>query len=346
MKKAAVIGHFANGLSYSDGQTVKTKTLTQSLCDHYGAEEVLKVDTHGWSRNALEFVGKIRKAAVQAENLIMMPAQNGLKIIAPLLYLARHRCAIHYVVVGGWLPELIKGRRALKRILQKFDGIYVETQTMKRNLEDQGFANVMVMPNCKVLQPLSEDTLVYTHAEPYKLCTFSRVMKEKGIGDAVDAVQAVNTRLGRRVYELDIFGPVDPGQKEWFASLQKRFPDYIRYGGGVPFDQSVETLKAYYALLFPTRFYTEGVPGTILDAYAAGIPVIAARWESYADIVSEATGIGYPFDQPKALENILLSLAEAPAGLNGKKAACLRRFREYTPDSVINILLSGLDTSG
>mgnify|MGYP002519543662 CR=1 FL=1 len=31
--------------------------------------------------------------------------------------------------------------------------------------------------------------------------------------------------------------------------------------------------------------YTEGVPGTIIDAYAAGLPIISAKWLNYGDIL-------------------------------------------------------------
>ena len=63
-------------------------------------------------------------------------------------------------------------------------------------------------------------------------------------------------------------------------------------------------MKYYFALLFPTRFYTEGIPGTILDAYAAGIPVICSRWESCADVVDDGvTGITYPFEDMQMLKH-------------------------------------------
>ena len=99
---------------------------------------------------------------------------------------------------------------------------------MKRTLEAQGFKNIFVMPNCKYLTPLSVDELVYNTEAPCKLCTFSRVSKEKGIGDAVEAVKAVNEKLGRTVYTLDIYGQVDSDQIEWFDELKKEFPEYIR----------------------------------------------------------------------------------------------------------------------
>jgi hypothetical protein len=72
-------------------------------------------------------------------------------------------------------------RKSLTKALKKFDGIYVETSTMKKALEREGFENVLVMPNCKKLTVLSENDLIYPAGAPYKLCTFSRVMKEKGI---------------------------------------------------------------------------------------------------------------------------------------------------------------------
>lgn len=57
-------------------------------------------------------------------------------------------------------------------------------------------------------------------SEPLPLCTFSRVMKEKGIEDAVNAVKSVNKYFGRVVYTLDIYGQVDSNQTGWFDNLR------------------------------------------------------------------------------------------------------------------------------
>jgi glycosyltransferase involved in cell wall biosynthesis len=58
--------------------------------------------------------------------------------------------------------------------------------------------------------------------------------------------------------------------------MQKRFPEYVVYGGVVPFNKSVEVLKDYFAVLFPTYYEGEGFAGTIIDAHSAGVPIIAS----------------------------------------------------------------------
>ncbi len=199
------------------------------------------------------------------------------------------------------------------------------------------------MPNCKELTPLSIYELVYKSDTPYKLCTFSRVMKEKGIEDAIEAVKAVNRKLGKTVYTLDIYGQVDVEEIDWFDTLKNSFPEYVTYGGVVQFDKSVEVLKNYFALLFPTHFYTEGIPGTIIDAYAAGIPVISARWQSFYDIVDDrVTGIGYEFNCIEEFEQILFDLEKCVDGFNKLKINCLEKSKHFLPNDTIKIICEKL----
>ena len=343
MKKVSVIGHFAPGLDYLDGQTVKTRILAKALEDAFGQEQVLRFDTHGGKRTLIKSPFIVGKALRKSQNVVMLPAHNGLRVFARLLPLLRplfRGRKIHYVVIGGWLPRLLENQKGLKKTLKKFDGIYAETDTMKRTLEALGFGNIRVLPNCKELTPLSEDELIYPSGEPYRLCTFSRVMREKGIEDAIEAIKSINEAAGKTVYTLDIYGQVDAAQTEWFEKLQKDFPAYVRYGGLVPFDKSVEVLKDYFALLFPTRFYTEGIPGTIIDAYAAGIPVIGARWESFSDIVEEGvTGLGHEFENVEDLKNKLIYAAANTETLLSMKSDCLAYSKRYLPSEVAEILI-------
>ena len=344
--KISVIGHFAYGKTFLDGQTVKTKIFTEELKNKLGEEQVLTFDTHGGWKSLIKAPLQVLSALRKSENILIFPAHNGLRVYAPLLSFFRFffkKRKLHYVVIGGWLPDFLKKRKALSNTLKKFDAIYVETSTMCRALSAQGFANVSVIPNCKRLNVLSSDNLVYTLNAPYKLCTFSRVMKKKGMGDAIAAISRVNESIGQHFFSLDIYGPVDESEIDWFNSLSSSFPEYVKYCGPVPFDKSVEVLKDYFALLFPTRFYTEGVPGTIIDAYTAGIPVISARWESFADVVDDGvTGVSYEFENVDDLTARLFEIANDPSIINSKKPACIKKAAEFTPESALTELIKRL----
>ena len=345
MKAICIIGHFGFGKEMLDGQTVKTKTVTAELERQLGADQIVKIDTHGGARVLPRGILQAYKGFRHCKNIIIFPAQNGIRVFAPLCaVLNRHfHRKLHYVVIGGWLAEFLKEHGRLKKALKQFSGIYVETNTMKQALQTSGLANVVLMPNFKDIRVLSESELVYSKGEPYRLCTFSRVTPKKGIEDACRAVMSINSSAGRTVFALDIYGPISKEDGAWFASIRSEFPAYIRYMGAVPYEKSVEVLKDYYALLFPTRFYTEGIPGTMLDAYAAGIPVISACWESFSDIVDEhAVGLGYAFGDIQDLIRILTDVAESPEVLNAMKPTCIQKARRYRPEVAAAILLNHL----
>lgn len=343
MKKLCVIGHFGLGEELLNGQTIKTKNVTKELKRILGNDQVHIIDTHGGMKSYKSLPFKVFSALKNSENIVFFPAHNGVKVISPLLLIENiifHK-KLHYVVIGGWLPSLVKKKRLLRYMLKKLDGIYVETSTMKKALEIQGFDNVIIMPNFKDLLILKANELNYEYNEPFKVCTFSRVMKEKGIEDAINAVSQINNEMGRIVLKLDIYGQVDSTQLEWFEGKKNNFPEFINYRGCVDPSKSVNTLKNYYALLFPTHFFTEGIPGTIIDAYAAGVPVIAARWESFDDIITDnVTGFGYEFDSFESLKEMLkFSVSNKKIFLSCKKE-CILKANEYMPSVAIKKLIS------
>ncbi len=344
MKQVTVVGHFAFGESYLDGQTVKTKTVTVALRERFGEAAVATIDTHSGFKRCLSLFFELRRALKESRHVLILPAHNGLRVIAPLLvYLNRkYGRGLHYAVIGGWLSSFLHGKPRLTKALQAFDGVYVETTAMRHALSERGFTNLAVMPNAKEL-PLLPDSPPPASAVPYPLCTFSRVMRQKGIEDAITAVRAVNESQGHTVFSLTVYGPVDSAETTWFENLKLTFPPYVTYGGSVPFDESVDTLRRYSALLFPTRFYTEGVPGCVLDAYAAGVPVIASRWENFDDVVEdEVTGYGYDFADSAALTRVLTALASDPARLAVLRPACLVRAKAFQPARAFAPLFAAL----
>ena len=344
MKKICIIGHFGFGQTLMNGQTIKTKIIASEIEKHFGSDNVVLLDLAGGIKKIPALLVKIPPVLCSCSSLIMLPVENGLRFLTPVLRFWNTflRRKLHYVVIGGWLPEFIAGKKHILNGLKHFNGIYVETNTMKKALTELGLDNLYVMPNFKRLRVLDESELVYSESSPHKLCTFSRVMKEKGIETAVNAVKSVNDELGYTAYTLDIYGQIDENQTEWFENLKSTFPDYIKYGGIVPFDKSVEVLKDYFALLFPTYYEGEGFAGTLVDSYSAGIPVIASDWKYNSEIINENTGYVYPIKHPEKLVDILKSAEANPAIMLKKKKLCVKEAEKYSIDKSVQVLISNL----
>lgn len=345
MYKVGVCGHFGEGKNLLNGQTVKTKLIAEELKVAFPSQLVGLIDTHGWKSNPILLLIKCVLLIKNSENIIILPAQNGVSVLLPLFLIINklfHR-KLHYVVIGGWLPELLVEDHKLKSKVSRFDGVYVETHSMIKALNKIGLDNVNYLPNFKRLKIVEENDLNYIREEPFRLCTFSRVMKEKGIEDAIKSVKLVNSFFGRKIYTLDIYGQVDEKYKERFDELIKDFPDFISYKGVVNFDESVEVLKDYFALLFPTFYKGEGFAGTILDAYAAGVPVIATNWRYNGEIIKEKyDGLLYDYKENKKLQEILIDIQLNPDIINNMRKNCLKRAKEYTPETVINSFIKYL----
>lgn len=170
------------------------------------------------------------------------------------------------------------------------------------------------------------------------LCTFSRISKEKGIEDAIDAVQYLNDKYGFVAFTLTIFGQSDEDYQERFEHLKGSFPEYICYGGCIPSNESVNVLKGYFALLFPTYYEGEGFAGTLIDAYSAGIPVVATDWHYNAEIVKSNLGYLYPTHNQTEFIRILEDIMLRPDNVLSKKKNCIYEAHVYSCKNVIGKL--------
>lgn len=339
-KRICICGHFGFGQRLLNGQTIKTKILCKELQREYGDNDVYIIDSHGKSNSILLFF-RLLYGLVICRNIIILPAHNGIRII-PLWLCAWNflfKRKLHYVVIGGWIAKFSDRHCVTKWALRYFHNIYCETSTLQKELANRGYNNAKILPNCKYLTNISEDAINYSHDYPLHLVIFSRIMQQKGIADAVHVIEKINKDKGAEVYRLDIYGQIENSEIQWFTELQRNFTTSVRYKGHVDFDKSAATLVGYYALIFPTLFFTEGIPGTIIDAYAAGLPVIASQWESYKDIIiEEETGFSYKFGDIKALEELLRMIAETPEIIIKIKRNCIKKAQDYTPQNVVPLM--------
>ena len=345
--KIFICGNYWGGKPTTDGQTVKTKVVTEEIVNRFGSSNCTIFDTFRSVRAMLSIYFVVLPTMFRYRHLVIFPAQKGLLFLSPAFYLANlfFGVKVHYVVIGGWLPLFVDKHAYLKVLLKRFDCIYAETQSMVDKLKEEGLSNVVVMPNFKKLEQLEQPQEEIGESEIIKLCTFSRVMKEKGIEDAVNAVVQANLALGGIKFNLSIFGNVQSGQENWFELLKKDFPEYVAYEGVVNSEQTVATLQKYHVLLFPTYYNGEGFAGTLIDAFAAGLPVVASDWKYNAEIVKEGeTGWLFRTRHVEELQKILIAISKNRSEIVRMSANCLRESKKYLPNNAGKILFENLSS--
>ena len=340
MKKVAIIGHFGGKETFYDGQTIKTKNL-EALLSGQKDLSVRRVDTYYSKRNKVKLLWETLRALLACEHIFLLVSVNGMKVFLPLLhhlnrFAKRH---IYHYVIGSELLELVEQDRGLVRYLNSLDANWFEYESGTRRLQQYGVKNVVTVPNFKNLTPVPEASEYRNDRSIHTFCTFSRVMREKGITEAVEAVSRLNAEASGVIARLDIYGPVDSSYQEEFDRLLTQHPDCVTYKGCVDSQKSVETLKDYYALLFPTRWAGEGLPGTVIDAYAAGVPVIATDWNANKEIIAHGKqGIIYPSDGLETLYDAVVWAMEHEEAWNRMRVTCRAEFTRYMPETVLALI--------
>ena len=340
-KKVAIIGHFGGKENFLDGQTVKTKVLFEQL-EKTGKYDLYKVDTYYKTHNPVKLLWQTLYCLIFYKDVFVLLSRGGMRIYFPMLYYATKifHTRVYHDVIGGNLDTYVSTNPNYQKYLNSFKVNWVETQSLMTKLKRQQISNVEVLPNFKDLNSIPSSDY---GDEIYRFCTFSRVMKEKGIVTAVEVIKRINDEYGKIVCTLDIYGAIDEGYADSFSKLSEAFDKNVTYGGMIQFADSVAVLKNYFALLFPTFWDGEGFPGTILDAYASAIPVIASDWNYNRELVSHLkTGLVYPEDKMTDLYDAVKWAIEHRVEMNAMRKYCEDEYKKYLPDTVVKTIIEKL----
>lgn len=337
MKKIGIIGRTAFGKDLYDGQTVLTRIFKEELEKQFNNYKFIIVDTYNYKKNILKCFFKTIYSLFTCEYIFILLSRNGLSFYLPFIYYFNKitRKKIIHRVIGGNLNVLISKNPKWIKYLNSFKYNYVETKSLSNSLKNLGLTNVKVSPNFKPLKQISNiEIKKYNNKECFRFCTFSRVIKEKGITDAINAIVKVKEK-GQNV-SLDIYGPIEDKYKEEFDMLVNKYK-FINYKGIIDYKKSVEVLKEYFMLLFPTYWRGEGFPGTFIDCFASGLPIIATNWNQNSEIIKDkVTGIIYERDD---LNNNLIDAINFSIKnyreINKMKENCLNEYKNYNPSNIV-----------
>jgi glycosyltransferase involved in cell wall biosynthesis len=285
--KILVIGNFGYNTNNLNGQTIRTRTIKDTLTKYLASSKIKYFDT--------SFLFNIKKMSVLKKlisfildylfsNVIVVAlAKRGVKYFYPIIIISNKifKKKTEFVAIGGWLDDYIKENPKHLKLFTAANSIYVQLDSLKNDLENRGLNNVVHLPNFRLYDHKIEN--IDFSSKIVRFVVFSRIIEEKGIGLAIDAVNDLNSRLLERI-TLDIYGPIDSSYKQEFESKISNTTD-IKYKGILSPENIIKELSQYQVLLFPTYYRGEGFPGTILDAFSAGLAVIASDWKYNSEII-------------------------------------------------------------
>ena len=336
----AVIGHFALGTDRIDGQIYRTRLVAEELEVRLATSQVHRVDTARLRRRPVQTILRIVRAFRRSRDIVIMPGERGLRWLVPIYTeLARlWRVRIHYLVVGGWLAGFLERFPRIRRDLGRCEGIYVQSKEMQIDLREIGLSRVHVLRNFRRFGPIPPPS-----STPHGSlsCVFlSRVIPSKGVDLAIDAVQRVQERYPNCDLRLHVWGPIPEEHRRWFDGLMHDAKPEVSYHGVLDPRAIQKTLAQHDVMLFPTGYGGEGFPGVVIDAYSAGIPVVATRWRYAAEVIEDdRTGLIVESRDAENLAVAITRLLEEETLLRRLKSGARERAESYHVDAVIPSLL-------
>lgn len=341
MYRIGIWGQYGDGGKIADGQAVRTTIITRELQMKYGKESVHIVNTNGWRKHPVSFLWHSFMLVAKSRKVLIAPADNGYRVFVPLLMLFNsifRRDLIH-IVIGGFLPALLKEKPNYIKFENKFNAVFVQTDNLLKDLSELGVKNLYISSNPKRLNTRKKSDISINNNTKIRVCTLSRVNESKGIEVAINAVRRVNEHLSNGSIKLDLYGLIQPGFESWFNNLLKKNMEIVEYKGIIDFDKTVETLQHYFLMLFPTYYYGEGFPGNVIDAYNAGVPIIATDWLYNKDVIKNGrNGLLVPVKDSVALANAIEYLYNDRRLHYQMSLNCIEDAAKYHPDEVLRKL--------
>ena len=331
MNKVFILGAFGYYNNQLDGQTIKTRNVYDLIKKNYEGDvsfiDTLTVRKKPW------IMFKMLWEMLRCKKLVIVPCTNNLDLIFPFAYYLSKLFSfeIIHICIGGWQVEYFLGstikvqdgemlsgnkRNYNKprwtphplqmKLNKKIKVIMPEMITEVKELEDLGFNNVEFFPNFRLANPISMISFNLDDTSELRLVFMARIMKMKGYETVFDF--ADYARKNNMKVRIDFYGQINSDEEKYFISLVKAHEN-TSYCGYLAPDEITKVLMNYDMMMLPTRFYTESLPGTVLDSFIAGIPIIATNWKYAKEFIEDGkTGFIVPFEDSQSEFNRKLTI--------------------------------------
>ncbi len=245
------------------------------------------------------------------------------------------RHIVHWVI-GGQMADRVADGTYHSKYLKVVNLTIVEGTKMVQRMESLGFSNVVCEPNFKTIGTLpkvrkKDDGKIH-------FVFLSRITADKGCRYIFQSVEELNRKGFTDKFVVDFYGNVED---EYRWEFEKAIEDTVNanYCGSLQLldDCNYDVLAVYHYMLFPTYWAGEGFPGVVIDAYKAGVPIIASDWNLNKEFIMDGkTGVIVP---THSVEKLTGAMKKAIIGEYDNvlmSENCQREVAKYDTRNVIN----------
>ena len=296
-------------------------------------EKIVVVDTEKWRKNPLVIFKLVCILAFVRNAKVVVSCEAMAPKVIIFLYYFRLQKDVIYWVIGCDVVRRIGERELNPNHFAYLKSIVVQSPKMVETLNSVGLRNAIYVPNSKPVFALPK---VEHPADETRFVFVSRIIPEKGCDLILNCVKRLNEEGLEDRFSVDFYGKIGPGYD---------FESRISAFGNVSYKSVLnlldkagyEELSLYDVFLFPTFYKGEGFPGSVIDAYIAGLPIIASDWHFNKDVIQDGiTGFVIPPQDEEALYGAMLSLVKDKTVLPQMRSNCLREAKRYDVKNVLN----------
>lgn len=165
-------------------------------------------------------------------------------------------------------------------------------------------------------------------------CIFiSRIIKEKGIFDILDAIDGVHN------VNCDFYGTLAKEDKNLFLSRINNMPN-AAYKGELDQKEVCKMISGYHILLLPSYYHDEGYSGAVLEAFCCRRTVLVTHWGAFGEYVQDGfNGLMVQVKNPAAIKEKLLGLVGKVEDYNELCQNAYEVSKKFREDTVIKNIL-------
>jgi glycosyltransferase involved in cell wall biosynthesis len=195
----------------------------------------------------------------------------------------------------GWDQEFSKKleKRYLwffKKVYFKADAIIELSSELKRKLISWGYKKNIYLETTLVDKELIKDLeeedvkIKYENIEDLNILFLARIEPTKGIYEALDTFSLIKGKYPKA--KITVAGDGRETDNVLNYIKKKNIPD-VNFLGHVTGEQKLAAYKNNHIYLFPS--YSEGMPNTVLEAMAFGVPVVTRKVGGLVDFFENGT---------------------------------------------------------